>query len=169
MGAQLAGAYPIVVADVAADKLELARRLGATHTVDVSGQRWAIHRPPRRAPVAHRGSAKGAILATWPHGHMATVTATAIERSGPATRCVLAERAPAERERFENELRGALARAAKELDLADVDAVLTRWHALATMAANPLTDKEQAQVERAKAGDFTGCYARDGHGNWVQL
>jgi Zn-dependent alcohol dehydrogenase len=38
IGAHLAGAYPIVVADVAADKLELARRFGATHTVDVSGQ-----------------------------------------------------------------------------------------------------------------------------------
>lgn len=36
MGAQLAGAYPIVVADVSADKLELARSLGATHTVDVT-------------------------------------------------------------------------------------------------------------------------------------
>jgi Zn-dependent alcohol dehydrogenase len=34
MGAVLAGAGPVVVVDVAADKLELARQLGATHTVD---------------------------------------------------------------------------------------------------------------------------------------
>lgn len=37
MGAALVGAGPVVVVDVAADKLELARRLGATHTVDASG------------------------------------------------------------------------------------------------------------------------------------
>lgn len=37
MGADLVGAYPIVVADVAPDKLELARRVGATHTVEVGG------------------------------------------------------------------------------------------------------------------------------------
>lgn len=100
---------------------------------------------------------------------MATVTAIAIERSGPAIRSVLAEHAPAERERFEAEMRGALAQAAHELDLADVDAVLTRWHALATMVVNPLTDEEQAQVRRAKTGDFTGCYTRDELGNFVQL
>jgi Zn-dependent alcohol dehydrogenase len=34
MGAVLVGAGPVVVVDVTADKLELARRLGATHTVD---------------------------------------------------------------------------------------------------------------------------------------
>lgn len=37
MGAALVGAGPIVVFDVAAEKLELARRLGATHTVDTAG------------------------------------------------------------------------------------------------------------------------------------
>jgi Zn-dependent alcohol dehydrogenase len=34
MGARLAGAHPIVVADLAADKLALAAELGATHCVD---------------------------------------------------------------------------------------------------------------------------------------
>jgi Zn-dependent alcohol dehydrogenase len=34
MGAVLVGAGPVVVVDVAAEKLELARQLGATHTVD---------------------------------------------------------------------------------------------------------------------------------------
>jgi hypothetical protein len=47
--------------------------------------------------------------------------------------------------------------------------VLAHWHALATMAANPLTDDERAQVERAKAGDFTGLSARDEHGDWITL
>jgi Zn-dependent alcohol dehydrogenase len=36
LGAALVGASPIVVVDVAPDKLELARRLGATHTLDAS-------------------------------------------------------------------------------------------------------------------------------------
>lgn len=100
---------------------------------------------------------------------MATVTAVVIERSGPAIRAALAEHAPADRERFEAELRAALSRAADDLDLAGVNAVLARWHALATMAANPLTDDERAQVARAKVGNFAGLWECDGAGNWVQL
>lgn len=101
---------------------------------------------------------------------MATITAVAIQRSGPAIHAALAEHgASGELERFEDEMRAALTRAAADLDLACVDAVLGRWHALATMAANPLTDNEQAQVARAKAGDLTGLRARDEHGNWMTL
>lgn len=66
-------------------------------------------------------------------------------------------------------MRAALTRAAADLDLAGVDAVLGRWHALATMAANPLTDEEQAQVARAKTGELTGLRARDEHGHWITL
>ena len=56
MGARLAGADPILVVDVDSEKLELAQRLGATHTIDASagdtveqllaiapnGVKWAI-------------------------------------------------------------------------------------------------------------------------------
>lgn len=35
--------------------------------------------------------------------------------------------------------------------------------------ANPLSDKERAQVARAKAGDLTGLLARDERGNWIRL
>jgi len=102
---------------------------------------------------------------TW---SMATITA--VQRSGPAIRAALAEHGVSgQLERFENEMRAALTRAADELDLVGVDAVLGRWHALATMAANPLTDDEQAQVARAKAGDLAGLRARDEHGNWITL
>lgn len=100
---------------------------------------------------------------------MATTTRVTIERSGPAVRAALADHAPQDLARFETELRDALARAAEDLDLAGVDAVLTRWHALAVMAANPLSDDERAQLERAKAGDFSGLRARDEHGNWITL
>jgi hypothetical protein len=99
---------------------------------------------------------------------MATITA--VQRSGPAIRAALAEHGVSgQLERFEHEMRAALIRAADELDLVGVDAVLSRWHALATMAANPLTDDEQAQVARAKAGDVAGLRTRDEHGNWITL
>lgn len=100
---------------------------------------------------------------------MARVTAVAIERSGPAIRAALAEHAPEDQARFEAEFRAALATAATDLDLSEVEKVLARWHALATMAANPLITGEQAQLDRARAGDVTGLYARDEAGNWVQL
>jgi hypothetical protein len=93
-----------------------------------------------------------------------------IERSGPAIRAALLAHAPTEeRAQFEAEFRYALARAAEDLDLSEPQAVLTRWHALATMAANPPTDEEREQIERAKAGDFTGLSAQDENGNWVRL
>lgn len=97
------------------------------------------------------------------------VTAVAIERSGPAIRAALAGHSPEDCARFEAELRAALVRATDDLDLSVVETVLARWHALATMAANPLTAAELAQVERAKAGDSTGLYTHDEHGNWIQL
>lgn len=100
---------------------------------------------------------------------MATVTAVTIERSGPAIRAALAEYAPADEPRFATELRAALARAGDDLDLAGPQAVLARWHALAAMAANPLTAQERAQVQRAKDGDFTGFSERDERGNWTTL
>lgn len=100
---------------------------------------------------------------------MATVTVVNVERSGPAIHAALAEHAPGEETRFVAEFRKALGRVADELDLAPVSAVLARWHALAAMAANPLTAEECAQLERARAGDFTGFYAHDEAGNWIQL
>ncbi|HEU5158208.1 MAG TPA: Zn-dependent alcohol dehydrogenase [Streptosporangiaceae bacterium] len=38
LGAVLAGANPIIVVDVVSDRLAMAKRLGATHTVDASGE-----------------------------------------------------------------------------------------------------------------------------------
>lgn len=100
---------------------------------------------------------------------MVAATTVVIERSGPGIRAALAEHAPVDRLRFEEEFRDALARAADDLDLTRVDALLSRWHALATMAANPLTPHELDQLARAKAGDLSGLRARDEHGNWVTL
>jgi hypothetical protein len=91
---------------------------------------------------------------------MAEVTTVPVSRSGPAIRDALAEYGgPGDVERFEAELRGALAEATHDLDLARADRVLRRWQALATMAANPLTAEERAQVDRARAGDLDGLVA----------
>jgi hypothetical protein len=98
-----------------------------------------------------------------------TAATTKIERSGPAIRAALAEFAPAECASFEAELQQAIGRAAATFDLAPADAVLDRWWGIAVIRANPLSEQEQAQVVRAKAGDFTGLLARDERGNWVRL
>jgi ketosteroid isomerase-like protein len=70
---------------------------------------------------------------------------------------------------FEAEFRSALTLAADSLDLSGPQAVLKHWQAVAMMAANPLTDEEREQLERAKAGDFSGLITmrRDEDGNWV--
>jgi hypothetical protein len=97
------------------------------------------------------------------------VTMVTVERSGPAIRAALATYAPEDEARFTEELREALARAGQDLDLAGPQAVLRRWHARAVMAANPLSAEEQAQIERAKAGDFTGFSVRHDDGSWTTL
>ncbi|MGH3874433.1 MAG: DUF6247 family protein [Pseudonocardiaceae bacterium] len=98
-----------------------------------------------------------------------TAATTKIERSGPAIRAVLAESAPAECVRFEAEFQQAVARASATFDVTPLDAMLDRWWGVAAIRANPLSEHEQAQVTRAKAGDFTGLLARDEHGNWIRL
>ena len=63
----------------------------------------------------------------------------------------------------------ALARAGAEFDLAAAEALLDRWWGITTIRANPLSAAERAQLERPKAGDFTGLRSRDEAGNWAQL
>ena len=57
---------------------------------------------------------------------------------------------------FEAEFRSALELATQNLDLSGPQAVLAHWQAVAMMAANQLTDEEREQIERAKAGEFSG-------------
>lgn len=95
--------------------------------------------------------------------------ATKIERSGPAIKAALAELSAEEYTQFGVEFHQALGYAAQTFDLAAVDAVLDRWWGIAAIRANPLSEHEQAQVDRAHTGDFTGLLARDEQGNWVRL
>jgi hypothetical protein len=94
-----------------------------------------------------------------------------VERSGPAIRAVLLAYAPERCAQFEAEFPSALALAAENLDLSGPQAVLARWQAVAMMAANPLTDEEREQINRAKAGDFSGLltWHQDEDGTWVRL
>lgn len=98
-------------------------------------------------------------------------TPTVVERSGPAIRAALLAHAPKRCMQFEAEFRSALALAADNLDLSGPQAVLAHWQAVAMMAANPLTDEERKQIERAKAGDFSGLltWHQEENGNWVRL
>jgi hypothetical protein len=98
-----------------------------------------------------------------------TGTATAVERTGPAILAALRRYAPREAARFESELREALNRAGTDLDVTGVDEVMARWHTRACILANPLTDREQALLRRARAGEFTGLRARDENGGWATL
>lgn len=106
--------------------------------------------------------------------HVATdtpaYTPTVVERSGPAIRAALLAHAADRCTQFEQEFRSALALAAETLDLSGPQAVLVHWQAVAMMAANPLTDEEREQVERAKAGDFSGLLSwhPDENGSWVR-
>lgn len=94
--------------------------------------------------------------------------ATTIERTGPAIRATLAEFAPEECAEFEVEFRQALTKAEADFDLRPVDSLLDRWWGIAVIRANPLTNEEQAQIARAKAGDFTGLLTRSEQGDWVE-
>ena len=98
-----------------------------------------------------------------------TSATTKIERSGPVIRAALAEFAPDECAQFEAEFQQAIAQASETFDLAPLDAMLDRWWGIAAIRANPLSQQERAQVERARDGVFDGLWARDEDGNWVQL
>jgi|SRR4051794_37105936 len=102
-------------------------------------------------------------------GVVATGTATAVERTGPAILATLQRYAPHEAARFESELREALDRAGTDLDVTRVDEAMTCWHTRACILANPLTEQEQALLTRARVGDFTGLRARDENGSWTML
>ena len=96
-------------------------------------------------------------------------TTTRVERSGPSIRAALAETSPEECELFENEFAEALAVAGLTYDLVPLEALLDRWWGIAVMRTNPLSPAEQEQLDRARAGDFTGLRARDGDGHWHTL
>ncbi len=137
-----------------------------------------VARPPARYFVSAQRSVAGAtpcgtalrpVASGRADTRQVTTATMKIERSGPAIRAALAQFAPSDCPVFEAELRQAIRHAADTLDLASAEAALDRWWGVAVIRANPLSEQEQAQVARAKAGDFAGLLARDEHGNWVQL
>lgn len=99
----------------------------------------------------------------------AAAAATKVERSGPAIRAALRSFAPDEAAVFEAEFQQAVSQASSTFDVAPIEAALDRWWGIAAIRANPLTDEEQAQLVRARGGDFAELHTRDEHGNWVTL
>lgn len=77
-----------------------------------------------------------------------TAATTRVERSGPAICATLAEASSEECAAFEAEFAQALPRASAELDLVPAEEVLDHWWGIAVIRANPLSEKEQAQVVR---------------------
>jgi hypothetical protein len=98
-----------------------------------------------------------------------TTATTRIERSGPAVRAALARLSPQECAQFEAEFTKATARAGAEYDLAPAQQVLDRWWGIAVIRANPLSEREQAQLARVRDGVFDGLWERDERGDWSQL
>jgi uncharacterized protein DUF6247 len=98
-----------------------------------------------------------------------TAATTKIKRSGPVIRAALAEFAPDECAQFEAEFQRVIAQASETFNLAPLDTMLDEWWGIAAIRANPLSEQERAQVERARDGVFDGLWARDEDGNWVQL
>lgn len=137
---------------------------------DAGSASWRyLHRPCLRAITV-----VALAVSSSERTHVATdapdYTPRSVERSGPAIRAALLTYASAEEcAQFEAEFRSALALAADSLDLSGPQAVLKHWQAVAIIAANPLTDEEREQLERAKAGDFSGLIAmhQGEDGNWV--
>jgi hypothetical protein len=88
-----------------------------------------------------------------------SVTATRIERNGPAIREALATASPEECHQFEVEFQHALVVAGETFDLGPVEAMLDRWWGIAAIRTNPLTEQEHSLVARARAGDDSGWAA----------
>lgn len=100
---------------------------------------------------------------------MTSTTSNRVERSGPAIRATLAAVSPAECARFESEFTRAAEMAVEQFDDAPLQAVLDRWWTVATVRANPLSDHEQQQLARARAGDFTGFTEHGPDCHWQRL
>jgi hypothetical protein len=100
---------------------------------------------------------------------MTAVAGHLVGSSVPAICDALDRRAPDRRLQFESELREALLAAAGDLDLTRVERVLALWCARAALLADPLSPEEQSQLQRARAGDFTGLHHRGEDGTWSTL
>jgi hypothetical protein len=146
--------------------------------LEAAGRAWAGEGSSTgsRSPTVSAGSGHRCLVVSGnERRHVASdtpeYTPTVVERSGPAIREALLVHTPERCRQFEAEFRSALVLAAQNLDLSGPQAVLAHWQAVAIMAANPLTDEEREQIERAKAGDFSGLLSwdQDENGSWVRL
>ena len=97
------------------------------------------------------------------------ITVAGPGRSGPEIRAALAEYAPAELATFEREFHQALTDAAASYDTGPVDQVLTRWWQVAVSRSVQLSEAEEDQLDRVRAGDFTGLLEPAGDGTFRRV
>ena len=100
---------------------------------------------------------------------MTTTTRTEPGRSGPAIRAALAEHAPAELVTFEREFHQALSDAAATFDTTTLDQVIDRWWRIAALRSIQLSETEQDQLRRVRAGDFTGLMEQTSDGSFRRI
>ena len=100
---------------------------------------------------------------------MTTTTRTGPGRSGPEIRAALAEHAPAELVAFERDFQQALSEAAATFDTSTIDRVIDRWWQIAAVRSVELSEAENDQLRRAKAGDFTGLLEQADDGTFRRI
>jgi hypothetical protein len=102
-------------------------------------------------------------------GPMTASTFTGPRRSGPEIRAALEAHAPSELATFEREFHAALAEAAASFDTSTVDQVLERWWRIAATRSIQLSEDEEDQVRRARAGDYTGLWEQTSDGSFRRI
>ena len=70
---------------------------------------------------------------------------------------------------FEREFQKALNIAATSYDTVPIEGVLDQWWRIAVQRSISLTEDEQDQVRRARAGDFTGLWEQASDGSFRRI
>lgn len=100
---------------------------------------------------------------------MTTTASTQPGRSGSEIRDALSKHSPADVHVFEREFQQALAEVAASYDTRALDDVVDRWWRVAVLRSITLTGAEQDQLDRARAGDFTGLLEQTADGSFRRI
>lgn len=96
-------------------------------------------------------------------------TSTQPGRSGSEIHDALGRHSPADVPAFEREFMEALSVAAASYDTRALDEVIDRWWRVAVVRSATLTEAEQGQLNRARAGDFTGLLEQTADGSFRRI
>ncbi len=96
-------------------------------------------------------------------------TSTKPRRSGPEIRDALNRHSPADVHTFEREFQQALSEAVASYDTRALDEVIDRWWRVAVVRSVTLSEAEEDQLSRARAGDFTGLLEQTADGSFRRI